>query len=700
MPFVNRLVDSVSLRGASRAAACRLILVVVLVAVALSLAACWPGLEEQPRVLMIGIEGVNWDLLQAMMRAGEAPNFSRLRREGAWGVLESEAPIPAAGYWVTVATGRTDAEHHVIKPIRYDSTTHRLMFAERAVSSVWEILTNNHISAGVIGWPGSAPIPPPVKGGVDEFALYRGLGAKADVDGAVWPVGPVPDDFPGFAMRVPAGGELNARLTAASFSSAPKVAREIWPQVRFLAVYLEGLNTPRHFAGIAPANGEKLVRPAYGKPSRQHVRRLDRVLGELLELATPTTMVLVATRDAAAGHGRGGVEDYSHHINGAVAVLGPGVVAGRRMENPTVLDFAPLALVYLGLPLSEQMPGNPFDEAWKQKPSLQPRLASHDVFIRRPYPEETPLENRRAIARVAKTRAAAGAHGRPFNVRNRYALELLAGGKLQGATGEASRDLENDAANPVSQYLFGEIRLAQGRAEEALLHFKKAADRLGDAPESNAERELRTVIAMAQATAYLDLGVPPSAAASLRPALALCAGCAPPIVLLAETHLADSEQRHAAAVAQAALDRGVSHPDLWLVLGRARRALGDNDGARAAFEKAIDDAKQPRAEVHRELGLVETASANWSQAARSLRTATQADSSDVMAWLYLAQAYRQLGQQAEEEGALKACLKADPENVDAWMAWRQLWRSQGDHDTADRLLSAARAGIATKVVEF
>jgi hypothetical protein len=57
-----------------------------------------------------------------------------------------------------------------------------------------------------------------------------------------------------------------------------------------------------------------------------------------------------------------------HHLRGVIVATGPGVVAGTRFENASLLDVAPTVLWLLGLPVGADMDGKvlvqAFDPAW------------------------------------------------------------------------------------------------------------------------------------------------------------------------------------------------------------------------------------------------------------------------------------------------------------------------------------------------
>lgn len=663
---------------------------------ALLLTGCGPRVGGKPRVLLIGLDGVSWDLLNVMIKAGELPNFARLQENGAWGVLESEAPVPPMSIWATIATGRTAADHHVIGPIVYDAVNKVLLEPERESSAIWEIAAAEGIPAGVIGWPGSAPVPEPVRVAVDDLAYYRGLGLPVRQEGEVLtlPTGETPPSP--FAKEAPVGAALNVRLAAAALEQTPVLAKKYWPRVRVLAVFLDGANSARHYAGATAALSGAPAEPEFGVLSRQHLRRLDAAVGQLLDLADAHTLIMVASDDASYAPTRSPDTGFAHPIHGLAAVAGPGIAAGVRMENPTVLDFVPMALVYLGLPLAEQMAGRPFPEAWEDEPPDTGWTASHDTYFRRNYPEEGPLRDKLVAARLARLAAEASPDRPPFTARNVYALELLQEGKVLAALGEAQRD---DQRNPVSQYLIGEIRLLQSNLSVALQNFQQAVESLGSDPPPD-QRVLAVLASEAAARAYLESSEPEAAEAALQIARRLEADN--PIVseLLVTIRTAQGRTAEAEQTALEALAKEPQDAALWLALGEIRQRAGNSEGAAEAFEKAISSAKEPLPAAHRALGLSAVAREDWPTAIRHLSEATRREPADSYAWFQLAQAYGRTGENDEQQAALLACLRADAETTEAWAAWRLLAEADGETREASRLLAAARESIAQRLLDF
>ncbi len=123
------------------------------------------------RVLVIGIDGGTFDLIQPWAEAGDLPNLARLMAEGAHGALESTLPPVTAPAWTTFATGKNPGKHSVFDFIR--PTTGRtnerpgqfdLVNATSIRSqTLWQILSEANRTVGVMNVPVTYP-PAPLNG--------------------------------------------------------------------------------------------------------------------------------------------------------------------------------------------------------------------------------------------------------------------------------------------------------------------------------------------------------------------------------------------------------------------------------------------------------------------------------------------------------------------------------------------------------
>jgi len=96
------------------------------------------------RVVILGVDGATWDVLRPMMAAGEAPNFQRLVREGATGVLQSEEPSLSPRVWTTIAAG--------VGPETHGAQDFFSSQASIQVKRMWEVVADRGGKVGLWGW--------------------------------------------------------------------------------------------------------------------------------------------------------------------------------------------------------------------------------------------------------------------------------------------------------------------------------------------------------------------------------------------------------------------------------------------------------------------------------------------------------------------------------------------------------------------
>jgi Type I phosphodiesterase / nucleotide pyrophosphatase len=65
------------------------------------------------RLLVFGIDGADWTLMDALIARGDLPNLAALKRRGAWGELETLFPTRSPAVWTTIATGQPPERHGI-----------------------------------------------------------------------------------------------------------------------------------------------------------------------------------------------------------------------------------------------------------------------------------------------------------------------------------------------------------------------------------------------------------------------------------------------------------------------------------------------------------------------------------------------------------------------------------------------------------
>jgi predicted AlkP superfamily phosphohydrolase/phosphomutase len=116
------------------------------------------------RVVVIGIDGATFDLLEPWAEAGDLPNLARLMAEGIHGPLESTIPPVTAPAWSTFATGVNLGKHGVFDFIRPMGGRYDLVNATSIrAPTLWQILSQTGRKVGVMNVPVTYP-PQPVNG--------------------------------------------------------------------------------------------------------------------------------------------------------------------------------------------------------------------------------------------------------------------------------------------------------------------------------------------------------------------------------------------------------------------------------------------------------------------------------------------------------------------------------------------------------
>ncbi len=119
------------------------------------------------RVLIIGLDGATFDVLNPLMEAGRMPRLKEALASGASGALRSTTPPLTPAAWTTFLTGRHPGSHGIIDFEQYDVRTNEFKFntalCGARVRSIWQILGDRGLKVGSVNVPMTYP-PMPVNG--------------------------------------------------------------------------------------------------------------------------------------------------------------------------------------------------------------------------------------------------------------------------------------------------------------------------------------------------------------------------------------------------------------------------------------------------------------------------------------------------------------------------------------------------------
>ena len=107
------------------------------------------------RLLLIGIDGADWQIADPLIQQGRLPNLAQLKKTGAWASLRSTTPMLSPLLWNSMATGRTPIEHGIIDFLVKDPQTGRrvpISSAHRKTKALWNIYSEAGLTSDFIAW--------------------------------------------------------------------------------------------------------------------------------------------------------------------------------------------------------------------------------------------------------------------------------------------------------------------------------------------------------------------------------------------------------------------------------------------------------------------------------------------------------------------------------------------------------------------
>jgi predicted AlkP superfamily phosphohydrolase/phosphomutase/tetratricopeptide (TPR) repeat protein len=673
-----------------------------------------------PKVVLVGIDGADWEIIDPLAAAGRLPTLARLKREGAWANLRTMEPTLSPLLWTTIATGKPPEAHGVLDFLARDPQTGRTVpinSSFRKVKALWNLFTEAGRTCDVVAWWATYPAET-VNGTLVSDRVAYSLFAAPDgppPPGAVFPQGyadqvrklTVPDTSIGYRdllpfVKITAGEYEAARRRAAanprtatrdpvvhlsrilaSTRSYHAVVLDLLKrsQPDLLAVYYQGIDEVSHrFAHFAD--------PKMDMVSEEEHRRFrgaveafyeyqDRLLRELLSRVEPGSLVLVVS-DHGFLHGSGRPPDAPpniegqpgrwHRLYGIFVAAGPMVSPGKK-ETVTPLDIAPTVLFASGLPLAADMPGRAPENLFTASFLASPRpgrIATYEAGAREGGP-----------ATVAGGSQGAEA-GEQAMIENLRSLGYIAGGPPPEAGapggGRPTKETAYSHANLCGIYLH------QGKLVEAEREGKRALE--------IAPGYLLALVYLAetyeQQKRYAEaLPLAQRAAASegpdRNPAIHL---------LLADLYVAMGRPQEGIADLSRSVARWSNESDLHSALGILKGAAGDPAGAEEEFRKALALNPTTQEPINYLFQLFRT-QGDVSKLEPILKAALVKDEQSAFHHNWLGVVNIAAGKSQEAEQEFRKALRYDPEQVEALINLGNLYGLQRKLDEAIPLLKRA-----------
>jgi len=381
--------------------------------------------SDRGRVVVFGIDGADWAVIEPLAKNGRAPHFRRLVEGGATGTLQSMEPSASPSLWTTIATG-VRPERHGIHGFVVDAagggeeggrgeegraaaasareSVRPVTSTMRRVPAFWNILPRYGRKVGVVGWLVTWPAEPtngfivssylpyvynwstgrPLKG-----TIVAGIPKQTFPEALIDSLGAdkvKPEDLPRDAVsrfydpdRV---GTLSSDdrecvegflWSLACDETYRRIGLHLYKDypVDLFAIYFGGVDVASHrFWKFAHPDAMdygvgKDEAAVLGGVIDAYYVFVDGLLGEYMDRLGPdTTLVVLSDHGFKPVLFPGKPTTSGHHrMEGILALYGRGVRGGAHIDRAGLLDVLPTILRLLDVPIARDLEGTVLEQA-------------------------------------------------------------------------------------------------------------------------------------------------------------------------------------------------------------------------------------------------------------------------------------------------------------------------------------------------
>jgi hypothetical protein len=377
------------------------------------------------RLLVFGIDGATWTVIDRLFAQQRLPNLARLVREGSRAPLRTLRPTHSPRIWTTIATGVLPEVHGILDfvvKLPGSGRTTLPSSTQRRVAAVWNVLSDHGQRVGVANWWATFPAEPidgfvisdraiPVRratytsvlGLTDEAMARRNHGEthppelREELEAFLGP--PREPDPTLLARLAPLRPDQLAELRAQTVFSRenrlsvlkftllqdlaaaeaslfalrrfePDVMLHFFAGVDSIEHHFWKFREPERFPGVAPEDVA-----VFGQLVDRYYELADEVLGRFLATygEDPLTVVVVSDHGheadprhgtpEARGQSRWASGTHSDAPDGILIVSGADAARGAALEAASVEDLTPTLLALRGVPVGADMSGRALREA-------------------------------------------------------------------------------------------------------------------------------------------------------------------------------------------------------------------------------------------------------------------------------------------------------------------------------------------------
>jgi predicted AlkP superfamily phosphohydrolase/phosphomutase len=261
------------------------------------------------RVLVLGLDGATFDVIDRLVAEGRMPTLARLAREGVRGTLESTAITNSFPAWSTCTTGVNPGKHGIFYALLRDRTRYGLKLMNSSdvkARRLWHLLNDAGYSTGVVNVPGTYP-PQPLDGFLISDMLTPSLESRLTE----------PESLKSEMLAAVGDYVIDVPIGVGTKEYVHERLRRSIDLREELALWLLERHDPDFFMCIFTEldrcqhrfwNDSDPSHPLYEKGNRfegvvdEIYERCDRAVGRILERLGPETTVFVVSDHGFAGY--------------------------------------------------------------------------------------------------------------------------------------------------------------------------------------------------------------------------------------------------------------------------------------------------------------------------------------------------------------------------------------------------------------